>query len=276
MYMRAILLLISVLGFSFSTKAQQDEFKINNAVRTDFARMIKDSGHLEGPVFKGRSKQKNQNFVEGLSEFVPMAGPIVRKVSLIENGQEVTKFWSELEVEQWKQALQNIFIDTVVYTKSTDSSFSLAPVSATATKGSFLLRYHNFIYRPYYCSADNPNAGQLYVGVGLRVNVEANFKKTGINASFSGIALGASSNKVQGQITAEVIGLSGSSTLQNVLADAQGGISYESMIEAGKTYSVAGQMIEDLVAVTEPQIFGYRDGLTVGSCYAALTARDSE
>ena len=205
-----------------------------------------------------------------VGQFVPFLGREIDTVTIIEDNQRVEKFWVSLTPAQWKQALQDQFIQTLVYDAKSSAGLKALPGAASLGKGEFYLAYHNFRYKSYPCSSTNRAAGELLVGVGLRININAKFKSGSFSIGLAQLALSASRSKVSGSVEANVVGLANSSTLSQVVGAATGALTYNSLVEASKAYAVAGQALEDIISLSNPRIIGYRDGTIAGSCLAAM------
>jgi hypothetical protein len=205
-----------------------------------------------------------------VGQFVPFLGAPVDTVNVIENGKSVEKYWTALEAATWRQLLQDQFVQTLVYDSKTGASITAVPNVASVSKGTYVLVYHNFLYHDYPCSTAEPNQGRLYVGVGLRIDINATFKSGSVSLGLPQVALAASRNKVAGAVQANLVGLANSNTLTQVVGAASGNLTYESLVEASKAYAVAGQALENVSALSTPKVFGYRDLLKKGSCLEAL------
>lgn len=211
-----------------------------------------------------------------LNAFIPFLGPEIEKVSIIKGGVKVDKFWQELSREEWTQAMSSDFNQIVLYDLNKEGDLSLSYSGAEGSlklgKGKYRLRYHNIIYKPYVCSPENPNAGYLYVGVGLRITADVKTNKKGLSIGLGPLALSTSRNEISGTISAETVGLSGSSTLRQVVGELSKGLSYDTLIKATNALAVANQILEDKISFSSPRVFGYVDYNTSGACLAAAKA----
>lgn len=207
-----------------------------------------------------------------LGEFVPFLGREIEKVWLVENGQKVEKYWQQLTPEQWQLLLQDQFIKTQVYDAKSSAGLTALPGALSVGRGQYKLVYDNFRYKDYPCAPNDAEAGSLLVGVGLRIAVDANSKSSSLSLGIAQIALSASQKKVTGVIEANIVGLANSNTLSQVVAASSGALTYESLIEASNAYAVAGQALENITALSNPRIIGYKDQRAEGSCLAAMKA----
>ncbi len=238
--------------------------------RVSFAYALADAAENKGRISQERSGNVVPEDVP-LNRFIPFLGREIETLSVIENGEKVEKFWQSLTPEQWRRALSSQHTETTIYKVDKGGSISYLPIaSGDLSKGSYQLAYDNFRYKDYPCAADDPGAGRLYVGVGLRIRANINSKKGGFRIGFASFALSASRNEVNGTVSADIVGLANSNTLSQVVGAASGDITYESLIEASNAYAVAGQAIETMVELTNPRIVGYKDSRKAGSCLAAM------
>lgn len=266
--------ILLLAGGSFSSFAQEFDAELTTQDRENFAQALNESLDF-GVVKDGQEASDDRQTIPGstpLGQFVPFFGAEIEKVSIIENGSKVEKFWQALTPEQWKKALQDQFTQTLVYDAKSSGSLTALPGSVTLGKGSFKLFYHNFRYKNYPCSVNNPNAGSLLVGVGIRIDIDAKFKSGSFSFGLGQLALSASRKKISGSVEGNIVGLANSNTLSQVVGAAAGDLTYESLVEAGKAHAVANQAVENMVALTNPRIFGYRDLTEPGACLASLQA----
>lgn len=256
-----------------NVNAQEFTSELTTKDRANFAISIEENADTKSN--NGQESSESQQIIPSgipLGGFVPFLGPEIEKVYIITQGVKIEKYWKSLTPEQWKHALQNQFTQTIVYNSKSSANLTTPVGSGNIGKGEFKLLFHNFRFRNYPCSASNPAAGTLLVGVGLRIDINAKFRKRGLAIGFSQLALAASKNKVRGSVEGNIVGLANSNTLSQVVGAAAGALTYESLVEASKAYAVANQAVENMVALSTPQIFGYRDLIEPGACLKALKA----
>lgn len=206
-----------------------------------------------------------------VSSFTPWNGVEIEKVSVVENGAKVEKFWKELKPDQWRQELQDQFTQTIVYDVKAGASVQLpAGTAFSIGRGDFRLSYHNFRYKSYPCDDSNPFIGSVLVGIGIRIDIDAKFRNGNFTLGLTNLALTANRDRVNGSIQANTVGLGNSTTLSQVVGAMNGQITYEGLVEASKAYAVANQALEYMVDLTNPKIFGFIDNDKPGECLAAL------
>lgn len=201
----------------------------------------------------------------------PIAGPEVPKVTVIEDGRPVERYWTELRPEVWRALLQNSFVDTSVAIVEKNGSMTYMPFSASIGDKHYVLSFNNFVYKSYPCSARNPMAGELYVGVGIRITADVTSKGRKVGLSLPALALAANTNTIQAHITAEAIGLSGSGALSHTLGDVGGKLTtYESLVAAAGAFQVAYAVLENRGVTATPRVIAYVDRDNSGSCKTAI------
>ena len=266
------ILLLSQTLISFEGRAQAIDSELTSDFLAEFRAEL-ESASLAQDELGFESSSANPTLEVGntpIGEFVPFLGQEVERVSIIRNGEKVDVFWQELSPDEWRRVLQDQFIQTTIFDKQVGLTLAGGAGNAGLGKGTYRLTYHNFRTKIYPCSASNPAAGSLVVGVGLRILIDAEFKKRSLSIGFSSLALSANGNRVSGSIQADIVGLATSQTLGQVVGAASGSITYDSLIEASKAYAVAGQAIEGFSELSNPRVIGYIDLLEEGSCLAAL------
>lgn len=264
------------------------ETKLPAAERAAFARQLLDEGGAGGFI----SETKSTGF-DPLEEvrpegpvyemppdtaWTPRFGGEVRTLEAFDeaSGKYVTKNWLQLSRDQFLAQLNGQYAETIVFRKGKNGGFSFAGIvnaGISAKKGEYRLVHNNFRFKTYNCSDRDPSAGQLAVGVGLRITVDATVNSGGFNFGFPPLALAASRNALQGVIRAEVRGLTHSITLSTISSDLAGSdVSFDNIIKANSLDAVAGQALEDISGPTTPIIVAYKDGKLEGSCLAAMQA----
>lgn len=261
---RAAGLMIACCLLSAQTSEAQTEFYLTDESRSQIADALNSVRQTQEFELEGEA-----DFVVPTGRFVPFLGPEIVVVTTIENGEQVDKFWRELDPNQWRQMLSDQFIQTLVFNEESNGKFNFF-ASATVGGGRYRLLYHNFRSKYYPCSRTDPNAGALLVGVGLRIEVDATFRRGSFTLGLPQLALSADRNRVSGVIQADIVGLANSNTLSQVVGAASGGLTYEKLVEASKAYAVANQAVENFVSLSNPRVFGYRDLRAEGSCLAAM------
>lgn len=144
--------------------------------------------------------------------FTPWKGVEIEKVSVIERGQPVEKYWKELTPNAWRREFQNHFAQTIVYDLKSGAEFSIptGALSFLNKRGKYKLSYHNFRYKSYPCAASNLHIGSVLVGVGVRIEIDASFKDGKFSSVISELALSASKDRVSGLVQADLFGLGNS------------------------------------------------------------------
>lgn len=194
----------------------------------------------------------------------------VEKVVVIENGAPVTRYWSELPPDMRRNMLSNSYTTTNVYEVKSNGDLSIIPLTSSLKKKSYSLIYNNFRYKDYPCSASDPGAGRLLVGVGLRVEARIKAKETGIGIGLPKLALSASRGELEGSLKSEIIGMAASPTLSEVVGASATSADYDSLVRASSAYSVANALLESNDFFATPHVVGFVDGNGPGSCLAAL------
>jgi hypothetical protein len=195
----------------------------------------------------------------------------VEKVIVIENGAPATRYWSELAPDVRRNLLSNAYTTTNVYEVKSNGDLSIIPLTSSLKKKSYSLVYNNFRYKDYPCSAADPGAGRLLVGVGLRVEARIKAKETGIGIGLPKLALSASRGELEGSLKSEIIGMAASPTLSEVVGASATSADYDSLVRASSAYSVANALLESNDFFATPHIVGFVDVSGPGSCLAALT-----
>jgi hypothetical protein len=251
-----------------NANAAQFESKISDDVRGDYA------DALESPAAGGFTASQDvipDNFEA--DRVIPYLGPEVLQLKIVENGVLVDKYWQALTPEQWALALQDAWSQVTLYKVTTSGGLTIMSAgSASLEKGKYRLTKDNFRYKNYPCSESDPGAGDLLVGVGLRIRADVESTKAGVKIGLPFLALEASRGKIKGTVDAQNIGLASYTTLDQVVKAATATVTFESLIAATVADSVAGQALENVVARTNPRIIGYIDKRGKGSCLAALNA----
>lgn len=202
----------------------------------------------------------------------PYIGPEVPKVTLIEDGKPVEKFWSELKPEVWRGLLQNQYTDTSVAIVEQNGSLSYIPFSTSIGGKHYVLSFNNFLYKTYPCSTQNPLAGELFVGVGVRITADITASAKSVGLNLGALALAANEKKIEGRLIGRIIGLAGSGTLSATVSEVNGKpASYNSLISASSAFPVSNAVLENKAIAATPSIIGYVDRAGPGSCLAALT-----
>lgn len=201
---------------------------------------------------------------------IPFRGPEVDKVKVVEDGVLVEKFWSELTPEKRRSMLSNSYTSTTVFEVKSGGNLSIIPITANLKRKNYSLVFNNFRYKDYPCSATDPGAGRLLVGVGLRVEARVKAKEDGIGIGFPRLALAASRSKLEGFMESHIIGMATSPTLNEVVTAATANVSYEALVKAATAYSVANALLESNEFLAVPHVIGYSDGNGPGSCLAAM------
>lgn len=250
--------------------------------RAAFAAQLLEEGGAGGFIPGTKSTGENTSSApfydvpEG--EWTPRFGREVRTLEVFDaaSGQYVTKNWLQLSRDQFLAELNNQYSETVLFRKSKDGSFNfVGAVTAgmSGKKGEYRIVHNNFRFKTYNCSDEDPSAGQIAVGVGLRIMVDAVSKSGGFNFGFGPLALAANRQDLQGVIRAEVRGLANSVTLSTISADLAGdAVTFDNLIKASNLDAVAGQALESISGPTTPTLIAYKDGKLKGSCFAAMQA----
>ncbi|MEX1250702.1 MAG: hypothetical protein WEA77_05845, partial [Hyphomonas sp.] len=124
-------------------------------------------------------------------DVIPWRGQKVETVNVAEGGHLVTRYWSELEPAARRNLLSNSYTTTQIIEIRSDGSLSIIPVTGSLKRKSYTLVYNNFRYMDAPCSASDPGAGRLLVGVGLRVEATIKAKENGIGIGLPKLALSA-------------------------------------------------------------------------------------
>ncbi len=201
---------------------------------------------------------------------IPFRGPEVDKVNVVESGVLVEKFWSELAPDTRRSMLSNSYTSTTVFEVKSGGNLSIIPITADLKRKNYSLVFNNFRYKDYPCSAANPGAGRLLVGVGLRVEARVKVKEDGIGIGLPKLALAASKSKLEGFLESHIIGMATSPTLNEVVTAATANVSYDALVKAATAYSVANALLESNEFLAVPHVVGYSDGAGPGSCLAAM------
>lgn len=270
-------------GPAIAENPWEAETALTDETRAAFARQLLDEGGAAGFETSGTkgTDGKTGPFYDAVpdTQWIPRFGPEVETVRLIEideagAAKPVVKYWLQLSRDQFLQQLNNQYSETLLFKKNKGGGFSFtgaATAGANAKKGEYRLVHNNFRYKIYPCSEKEPKAGELAVGVGLRITVDAVFKSGGFNLGFGPLALSASRDELQGVIRAEVKGLANSVTLSTIASEiASDSVTFDSLIKASNLNAVAGQALESISGPTTPTVMGYRDGGLPGSCLAAM------
>ena len=205
-------------------------------------------------------------------DVVPWRGEKVDKVDVIEDGQPVTRYWSELEPAARRNLLSNSYTTTQIIEIKSDGSLSIIPVTGSLKRKTYTLVYNNFRYMDAPCSPADPGAGRLLVGVGLRVEATIKAKENGIGIGLPKLALSASSGKLEGALKSEIIGMASSSTLSEVAGGSATSADYDSLVKASSAYSVANALMESNDFFAVPHVVGFVDLRGAGSCRQAMDA----
>jgi hypothetical protein len=205
-------------------------------------------------------------------DVIPWRGEKVDKVDVIEDGQSVTRYWSELEPGARRNLLSNSYTTTQIIEIKSDGSLSIIPVTGSLKRKTYILVYNNFRYMDAPCSAADPGAGRLLVGVGLRVEATIKAKESGIGLGLPKLALSASSGKLEGALKSEIIGMASSSTLSEVAGGSATSADYDSLVKASSAYSVANALMESNDFFAVPHVVGFVDLRGAGSCQQAMEA----
>ena len=150
--------------------------------------------------------------VAGAQHFTPWKGVEIEKVSVIESGQPLEKYWKELTPNAWRRDLQNHFAQTIVYDLKSGAELNIptGALSFLNKRGKYNLGYHNFCYKSYPCTASDLYIGSVLVGVGVRIEIDASFKNGRFSLGIPELALSASKNRVSGLVQADLVGLGNS------------------------------------------------------------------
>lgn len=205
-------------------------------------------------------------------DVIPWRGQKVETVNVVEDGHLVTKYWSELEPAARRNLLSNSYTTTQIIEIKSDGTLSIIPVTGSLKRKSYTLVYNNFRYMDAPCSAADPGAGRLLVGVGLRVEATIKAKENGIGIGLPKLALSASSGKLEGALKSEIIGMASSSTLSEVAGGSATSADYDSLVKASSAYSVANALMESNDFFAVPHVVGFVDLRGAGSCQAAMDA----
>ena len=66
--------------------------------------------------------------------------------------------------------------------------------------------------------------------------------------------------------------MANSATLSAVVGAGTGELTFDRLIEASKAYTVANQVLENMIALANPRVFGYEDLVEEGGCLKAMRA----
>lgn len=215
-----------------------------------------------------------------LGEIQYFYGPEWRKTYVYnsQTNQEELVPWESLTPEQYRSELDDSFEGTQVFEVDSNGSISLSATippgamsgAVSGTQKTYRIVYNNFRFNAYDCSPDEPLAGQVLVGVGVRTIIDARAQRRRFAISLPFFALDLSKRNYRGSIKIYPVGLANSSTLSSVVSEAnREGLSYEGLTSANIANAVTNQVFEDMSPQT-PRIIGFIDNKEVGYCLSVL------
>lgn len=179
----------------------------------------------------------------------------------------VTKNWAELDNPQIVNLLSNTRAEISVGKIDSEGSITYLPGTLTREKGSYkvIMDYTNYIVDdvidPSYTVTNNVTGlstkphkiGDVRVGVGLRLTANITTKKNNVNlGGLMALGLAANSNKVQGYMHVDTIGIRLKGDSGIILSSTT--IDESSILQAVKTLAIIQSKIGDESTHLDPQV----------------------
>lgn len=162
---------------------------------------------------------------EGYREFVPVDPLPSPKITYYDqSGNQVTKAWAELSTAEIAgKRLCNIHAEISVARRDASGNLSYLVAKATAEAGDYrvVMDYSQFVPESVVDPASGREIGQGRVGIGMRMSADIHTTKAGIDlGSIFALGVAASTSKLRGSMTVDIIGVSGPDIPSQVVTNA--------------------------------------------------------
>ena len=152
---------------------------------------------------------------DGYRDFVPIDPMPSPKITYYDpSGNPVTKAWAELSTAEIAgKRLCNIHTEISVARRDTSGNLTYLVAKATAEAGDYrvVMDYSQYVPESVVDPVSGREIGQGRVGVGMRMSADIHTTKAGIDlGSIFALGVAASTSKLRGSLTVDIIGVSSS------------------------------------------------------------------